>query len=240
MKLKAKKRDPQQSSPDTLRKEGEIPAVVYGHGYDSEPISVKEGDFSSFFRKVGKSEIFDLELDSENYQVLVQDYQLDPVTDEITHVDFYRVREDEEISTTVPVVLEGEAPIEERDGVIVTHIRDLKVEALPSDLPAQLNVSLESLEEFEDTIRIKDLDIPDGVQIEREPEDTVVSVSRPKTEEELEELEETPEEVLEDIETVGEEEEEEEEEELEEIKEAEEEMGEELEEEEELEEDLEE
>lgn len=231
MKLKAQKRDPDESSPETLRKDGEIPAIVYGHGYENEPISVDEGDFSSFFREVGKSEIFDLEIDSESYQVLVQDFQLDPVTDEITHVDFYRVREDEEISTTVPIVLEGEAPIEERDGVIVSQVRELKVRALPDDLPAQFSLSLESLEEFEDTIRMKDLDIPEGVKIEREPEDTIVSVSRPKTEEELEELEETPEEVLEDIETVGEEEEEEEE--LEEIEEAEEEIGEEMEEEEE-------
>lgn len=231
MKLKAQKRDTDETSPKSLRKEGRIPAVVYGHDYDSEAISVDEGDFSSLFREVGKSEIFDLELDSDDYQVLVQDFQLDPVTDEITHADFYRVREDEEISTTVPIVLKGEAPIEERDGVIVTHIRDLKVEALPSDLPAQLNVSLESLEEFEDTIRIKDLDIPEGVKIDRESDNTIVSVSRPKTEEELEELEETPEEVIEDIETVGEEEEEEEE--LAEIEEAEEEIGEEAEEEEE-------
>lgn len=210
-KIKAKTRETGSDSKlANLREEGFIPGVVYGHGFESEPVRVEKRAFSDIYEQVGQSELFDLDLEGEEDElpVLVQDLQRDPITSQVIHVDFYRIRPEEEIKTTVPLSFEGEAPVEEREGTVVKQIREIAIETMPEDLPSQIEVDISGLEDFEDKIRIEDMDIPEGVKILRDPNDTVVSVSRPTTEEELEALEEKPEELVEEVETVGEEEEE--------------------------------
>lgn len=194
--------------PQALRKQGLIPGVIYGHGYKSTPVSVKAKEFNDVYKKVGHSEIFEFSLGKKKLPVLVQDIQQDPVSDAVIHVDFYQVRTDEKIETTVALDFIGEAPVEEKGGTIVTHLRELSVKALPQDLPSKIEVDVSGLEDFEDIIRVKDLCLPDKVEVLHDQQETVVSVSRPKTEEELEQLEEKPEEAIEEIEGIEEEEEE--------------------------------
>lgn len=210
MKLKGKLRPIESSpKPEALRKQGLIPGVIYGHGYKSEPVSVEAKEFNDVYKKVGHSEVFNLSLGRKKIPVLVQDIQEDPVSDAVTHVDFYQIRTDEEIETTAALDFMGEAPVEKKDGTIITHLRELSVKALPQDLPSKIEVDLSGLEDFDDIIRVKDLSLPEKVEVLHGKQETVVSVSRPKTEEELEELEEKPEEAIEEIEGIEEEEEEE-------------------------------
>lgn len=227
MKIKAEKREAKsQSQLESLRKQGNIPAVVYGHDFDSRSILVPREKFIKVYRDAGRSTIFDLELGGKKHPVLVQDLQIDPVTDEVVHVDFYKIKSDEKITTEVALVLKGEAPVEDTGGTVVSNERELEVRALPGDLPSEIEVDVSGLEDYEDDIRIKDVPVPEGVEFLHEPDDVVISVSPPTTEEELEALEEKPEEILEDIEAVAEEEEEGEEEELGEELEEEEDLGE--------------
>lgn len=210
MELKGKLRPIKSSpKPQALREQGLVPGVIYGHGYKSRPVSVKAKDFKDVYNKVGHSEVFDLSFGKKRLPVLVQDIQQDPVSEAIIHVDFYQVKTDEEIETTVALDFIGEAPVEKKDGTIVTHLRKLSVRALPQDLPSRIEVDISGLQEFDDVIRVEDLSLPEKVEVFHDRQETVVSVSRPKTEEELEELEEKPEEAIEEIEGIAGEEEEE-------------------------------
>ena len=222
MQIKAEKRETKSKGHlESLREQGNIPAVLYGHDFDTQTISVPREKFVKIYREAGRSNIFDLKLGKEKHPVLVQDLQIDPVTDQVIHVDFYRIRADEKIQTEVPIVLEGEAPVEDTGGTVVSNLREIEVEALPDDLPSEIEVDISGLEEFEDDIRVEKLNIPEGVEVLHDPSAVVISVARPTTEEELEALEEKPEEIIEEIETVSEEGEEEEAVEGEEIEEGE-------------------
>lgn len=150
-----------------LRKEGLIPAHVFGHKVKTIHVQVKASDFAKVFGKVGETSIVDLTIDgsstsaSKNQDkrpVLIRNVQLHPVSDLPLHVDFYQVNLTEKVKVDIPLEVVGSAPaIEKKVGLLLTPVSEIEIEALPTDLPEKLEVNVSSLENVSDEIKLKDL-----------------------------------------------------------------------------------
>jgi len=194
-----------------IRKQGLIPAILYGRKIKNLALSVKAQDFEKVYQEAGESTLIKLKTREgpdkvkKERVVLIHEVANDPVSDEPIHIDFYQVKMDEPIKAEVPLIFVGESPaVKEVEGVLVKNIQSLEVEALPQDLPHQIEVDISSLKTVDSKIHIKDLKLPTTVKIEVQPEEVVVLVIPPRTKAELEKLEEAPEEKIEEIEMVEE------------------------------------
>lgn len=189
--LKAEKRQEVGRKVNVLRRQGLVPAVVYGKGITSENVWFKELDLKRIMKKSGGSVILNLEVDGEKSRnVLIQEIQKHPVRGYFLHVDFYQVNMAEKIETSVELSFIGEAPaVREMGGVLVKSLDELEIKCLPADLPSHIDVSIEGLKTFDDVIAVKDLVIPKGVEVKVDSETVVALVEAPRTEEELKELE---------------------------------------------------
>ncbi len=202
--LKAKKREETGKKVKILRREGKLPAILYGPEIETpQAIWVELEEFQKIFTKEGESSLFNLELDDKKYPVLIYDFQKDPLTDKFIHVDFYAPSLKKKIEVDVPLVFEGKAPaVKDLGGTLVSNITEIKVRALPQDLPHEIKVDISGLRTFEDYIRVKDLPVSPKLEILRAPDEIVAHVVAPiKVQEELS----APiEEKVEQIEKVGE------------------------------------
>lgn len=162
-----------------------MPAVVYGKGSASENISVKEGEFMKLWRSAGEATIVSLEVGKEKKNVLIHDVSVDPLKDKPIHVDFYIVDMSKMLKVDVPLEFVGESEAVKGGGILVKVHHELEIEALPKDLPHSIIVDISALKVFEDKITVGDLKIPAGVKVIKGPEETVVLVEPPRTEEEV-------------------------------------------------------
>ncbi|MDD5341015.1 MAG: 50S ribosomal protein L25 [Patescibacteria group bacterium] len=184
--LKATLREKVGKKSESLRKEGLIPAVLYGHGLDNKNLSVNRKEFSKVFEKSGYSHLLDLNIEkAKPIKVLVHDIQLDPVSDSIIHVDFYQIREDEKITTEIPLVFVHEAPaVKELGAILVTNYHNIKIKCLPAELEkiGSVEVDLSSLKNFSDSIHIRDLKLPKEVEVLESATEIIVIATEPKEE----------------------------------------------------------
>jgi len=192
---------------NSLRYKGQIPAVVYGHGLKNQNITVAALEFNKLFKEAGESSLVDLKIDDKKpIQVLIHDLQYEPVKHTIRHIDFYQVNVTEKITAEVKLKFVGESPVVKgQGGVLVAPITKVKIECLPKDLIHELGVDISSLKTFDDTIRIKDLIIPTGIEILAVIDQVIVLVEAPRSEEEIKKLEEKPEEKVGEVKTIKEE-----------------------------------
>lgn len=188
----AHKRDVFGKKLHALRSTGNVPAIIYGQEKEPEPISVNAHEFSRIYATAGHNTIIDLKVDqSASDNVLIQDISTDPVTGDITHADFYRVNMNQEIRTSVPLHFVGESPaVYQDEGTLLTNIEEVEVETLPGKLPANIEVDISGLDDFEKTIHVSDLIVPEGVKLLVEDEELVCKVDPPRSEEEMEALNE--------------------------------------------------
>jgi len=198
--LSAKIRQKSGRKTQLLRDSGRIPAVVYGNKIKNILIDLDEKEFLKVLKKAGESSLIELEIegDKEKRSVLIHEIQKDPVTDRIIHVDFFQASLKKEVEVEIPLIIEGESPaVKELGGTLVKNISELKIKALPQNLPHEIKVSINELKTFEDHILVKDLNLPKDVKVIAKPDEIVISVTRPeKVEEELaSEIEEKVEEV---------------------------------------------
>ncbi len=143
-----------------LRRDGLIPAHVFGRKIETEHVQIKAGDFSKVFEKVGETGIIDLSVGSKNMPVMVKGIQIHPVTDQILHVDFYQVNLAEKVKVNVPLEIVGEAPaVEKKLGLLLTPITEIEVEALPADIPESIEVDISNLNQVDDELKVKDLKV---------------------------------------------------------------------------------
>lgn len=189
-----------------LRREGKIPAVLYGGGIKTQPLWVNYLDFQKVFEEAGRSAILKLDIDGKKKaNVLIQDVQFDPLTGKFSHADFFQVRMDQKIETEVPLEFIGESEaVTGLGGVMVKSLDVVQVNCLPADLPAKIEVDISVIKTFDDSVKIKDLKIPEGVKTPIDPETVVVNVTPPRSEEELAQLEEKVEEDVTKVEGVAE------------------------------------
>lgn len=199
--LKAQSRTDLGHNVKKLRTAGMMPCVTYGHGIKTQSIVVSERDFAKAYEKAGSSTLVELTIDSEKKNVVIHDVQFNPVNGRPIHADLYQVRMDEKIKAEVPVKFVGVSPaVKDFGGILVKAVDKLEVEALPKDLPHEIVVDLSVLKKFEDSIALKDLKIPAGVQVLVEDKELgIASVTPPRSEEELKALDEA---VTEDVEAI--------------------------------------
>ncbi|MDN5379064.1 50S ribosomal protein L25/general stress protein Ctc [Thermodesulfobacterium sp.] len=162
-----------------LRKQGLIPAIVYGHNFDPVPISVKANELESILHKYkGETLLFNLEVqngETQRIQAILKDYQLHPVTDKIIHLDFVAIKEGETVSIDVPLEFVGRPVGLTKGGVIEIFMHDLTVECLPSNIPDKIQVDISNLD-LGDVLHVKDIKVPEGVKVLDAPEDTVITI----------------------------------------------------------------
>ena len=203
-KLAAKIREKKEET-TALRDKGFLPAVLYGPKTKNFSLKIDKKEFEKVFKEAGESSLIELEIEDkkDKFLVLIHDFQLNPVKDTFSHIDFYQPALDEETEVTIPLIFVGESlAVKDLAGTLVKSIQELAVRALPQDLPHQITVNVEKLKTFDDEILIKDLIIPEKVKIMKNPEEIVAFVSTPEKIEE--ELEKPIEEKVEEVEKVGE------------------------------------
>ncbi len=192
-KICAKEREITGKKVKKLRKNGEIPAVIYGRGQKPQSLTLNSIEFSKIYGEAGSSSLIDLSIsDKPAVKVLSHEPDLNPVTGASIHVDFYRVRMDEKIKTEIPLEFIGESEaVTQLDGSLVTNRDNVEVECLPADLIPNIEVDISTLKTFEDSICVKDLKVPTALEVITDAEEVVASVEEPRSEEELAELEES-------------------------------------------------
>jgi large subunit ribosomal protein L25 len=167
----------------TLRRAGQLPAVVYGHGTDSEPVTVDAHEFDLLRRHVGASTLVDLAVDGKKTRpVIVHAIQVDILTRRPIHLDLFAVRMTEELTVEVQLVGIGVAPATESGGTLVHPVQSVKVRALPDNLPEKLTYDLSVLTDYDATITVADIVVPDGVTIQAEASEVIARVLAPRVE----------------------------------------------------------
>ena len=188
--LEAEKRSLIGKKVKYIRREGKIPAVVYGKDFDSLPISLDKRATTNTIVKVSSSTILTLKIDGKEQPTLIRDIQKDYILNEITHIDFLAVSAKEKLRTTVSITLVGEAPVlKEYDALMVTGIEGIEVECFPQDLPESIEVDISTLNEIGEAIYVKDIQAPADVEFLTDLEELVVVATAIK-EEAVEEVEE--------------------------------------------------
>ncbi len=184
--LSAEARD-NKISPETLRKEGKIPAVFYGPKEKSTPISISTVDFIKVYKKAGESSVIILKEGNNEHEALIHDIDVHPVTGAPRHADFYVIEKGKKVKVNIPLVFEGIAPaVKDKGAILVKVARELEIEASPKDLPHELKVDISSLVDFSSTIHAQDIKLPAGVTLVSGGLEIVASVSEAK--EEVEEV----------------------------------------------------
>ncbi len=173
-----------------IRKEGKLPAVIYGKDIDAIPISLDARETTHTLNRVSGSTILTIRLSGEEYAALVREIQRDYIRNEIIHIDFQAVSLKEKLRTNVSINLTGQAPVvEEYDALVVSGIDQIEVECLPQDLPESIEVDVSNLAEIGDAIYLRDLPVPANVEFLTDP-DELVAVASSIKEEVIEEPEE--------------------------------------------------
>jgi large subunit ribosomal protein L25 len=191
IEISAQLRDTEKESAKNLLEQGMVPGVVYGHGFENVPIKIGRKEFITAFNEAGESTLINLVVDGKEVgNVVVKDYQTDPVTDFITHFDLHKVKMTEKMSANVEIHFIGESPaVKNEGGVLVIGQDSIEIWCLPSDLISEIEIDLEKLEHVDQMIRVKDLAIPTAVEVLDEPENVIISVEPQRSESEMEDLE---------------------------------------------------
>ncbi|MBI2781987.1 MAG: 50S ribosomal protein L25 [Chloroflexi bacterium] len=171
-----------------MRRDGRLPAVVFGRGLASDNVSVDAHEFEQLRRHAGPNTLIDLSVDGGTAApVLVSNVQIGVVTRRPLHVDLFVVRMTEELTVDVPLVSEGTSDAIENGGGTLMHvIEHVRVRALPDHLPQSIHYSIDSLATFDDQIHVSDLVIPADATLLNDPTEVVAKVLPPRVEEVVE------------------------------------------------------
>ena len=167
-----------------LRSAGQLPAVVYGHGVDSTNVTIDAHEFDILRKKVGPNALIDLSVDGKKSDpVLIHGVQVHPVNRRPLHADLFLVRMTEELTVDVRLVPTGEASaVTQLNGTLLQPTESVRVKALPDHLPQSIEYSIESLVDFDATLHVRDLAIPDDVTLLTDPDEIIAKVQAPRIE----------------------------------------------------------
>lgn len=190
LQLKAQTRVEEAKKNNKIRKSGEIPAILYGHGIKNTKVKISQIDFIKIYKIAKESSLIDLIIDDQKpVKVIIQDVQYEEISDKILHVDFYQVNMDEKITAEINLIFEGIAPaIKELGGILVKNHNTIKIKCLPTDLIKEYKIDISTLKTFTDNIYAKDLKLSSKVELLTEPNVILVHVAPPRSEEELKSL----------------------------------------------------
>jgi large subunit ribosomal protein L25 len=183
--LKAEKRDVIGKQVRALRREGKLPAVIYGRHTDPINVSLESHSASLTLGRLTSSSLVTIELDGKEYPTLVREKQRDYIKNRLLHVDFLTVSLTESIRATVSVNLVGVSiAVKDYNAVLVQNLESLEVECLPTDLPERIDLDIAVLKRPGDGIRVRDVKVSDKVHILDDPDTMIAVATFAKVEEE--------------------------------------------------------
>jgi large subunit ribosomal protein L25 len=167
-----------------VRREGKIPAVVYGAGKNALTVSVDPRQVSRILHsETGHNTVFDLALDGERTKAMIVDWQYEPIKGSLLHIDLKRIAMDQKLRVNIPIELVGEpAGVKQQGGILEQIAREVEVECLPGDIPNQIELSVSELV-FGTVLRISDLPKNDKIKYLSDPEQPVAHIITIKEEE---------------------------------------------------------
>jgi large subunit ribosomal protein L25 len=170
-----------------LRQAGKVPAVVFGHGIESIPVSLDLHEFEHVRKTAHSNTIIELKIDGKQaHKVMVHGFQLDPRSRRLLHVDLFELKSGEEVTVEIPLHSTGESyAVARLGGSLLHNIDRIRVRALPEKLPESIEYSIDSLMDFEMAIHLRDLPLPEGVTLLSDPEEVVAKVAAPRVVEEV-------------------------------------------------------
>ncbi len=173
------------------RKEGKIPAVVYGNKVAPQMVWVDFLTFAKVHAVAGESSIISLSLPKGKKSVIVQELEHDAMSNRVSHVDFFEVSMDQELEARIPLEFINESPaVREMGGILVKTLEEVEVTCLPKDLPHAITIDLSMLKDFSTHVQVKDLVLPKGVKVLTDELTTIVLVEAPRTEAQMAALDE--------------------------------------------------
>lgn len=187
LKLTAEKRTILGRKAKALRREGILPANIYGKKVKSLAVQTDLKSFLSAFKKTGETSVVKLKVKGEKKSrpVLIHNVQFDPVSDQPLHADFYQVDLKVKVTTEVPIELVGESPAaKEKIGILIQPLTEVEVEALPTELPDKLELDISGLKEVDDAVTVADLKVPKEVKV-LTPEKEILAKIEPLAKEEV-------------------------------------------------------
>jgi len=188
--ITARTRNTGTSAARACRRLGLVPAIVYGKGIDSVPISLESAELRKLVAK-GMGHIHRIKVEDTglNDNIMVQSIDRNPITGEIIHMDLHKISMEEKIRLEIPIMLFGEEEVAARGLILQRQLREVSVECLPADIPSEFTVNVAEMHHGE-TLLAGDLPIPDDVRLITAPEEVVAVVLIPKMTVEEEEAEE--------------------------------------------------
>lgn len=188
MELALEKRTLKGKRVNRLRRQGLVPGVVYGHHFAPVAVQVPAKVLHQVLGRAGFTHLVDLRLPEwpKPEKALVRDVQRDPISNEVLHVDFFRVSLTERIRAEVPITFVGEFPLHESAmAVLLYGVDAIEVECLPTDLPEAVEVDLSTLREIGQAVYVGDLKLSDKVEVLTDPDELVVKVEPAEVPEEV-------------------------------------------------------
>lgn len=183
LSLEAVKREVFGKKLKKMRRDGKIPANVYGPNFKSLSITLDSKDFNKVYRIAEETGIIYLDVDKQKIPALIKNVQIHPVLHLLLHVDFRKVDLAQKIETQVPIKIIGESPaVKEKGGVLLTQSDEITVEALPQDIPHEVEVDVSKLSEIGNEIKISDLSKNDKYHVKDEADKVVISIIAHKEE----------------------------------------------------------
>jgi len=192
LELKAEKRQSTgKGESRSLRREGRIPAVLYGPDAQSVSFSINEHEFTTLLKNAQSSQqLIKIDTgDGEQQAVMIKELQTKPVTEEILHIDFYKVDMNRKIRVRVPIIVKGKSIGVELGGILQIVRRKLEVLCLPLEIPESIEIDITDLN-VGDSVHVEDISLQGDVEIPADVNFTVLTVLAPKKEEVVEEEEE--------------------------------------------------
>ena len=176
--LKASKRDVTGKQVKALRREGKLPAVIYGRHLEPISIIMEAHTASMALSKLTSSSLVTIDVDGAEYPALVRERQRDYIKGTLTHIDFLAVDMNEKIRTSVGLAFVGvSGAVKDYNGILVHNLERLEVECFPGDLPERINVDIAMLKQIGDLIRVLDVVVSDKIRILGDPEETIAVVT---------------------------------------------------------------
>ena len=167
-----------------LRRQGKLPAVIYGHHLQPVAITLDARETSRLIAGITPSHLITIQVGKEKHTVLVREKQRHPVQGVLLHIDFLAVSMTEKLRANIFIELVGDAPaVKEFDGLLVTGVEEVEVECLPKDLPERIQVDISGLRQIGDSLHVRDIQFSSAVDILTDPGEMVVLVTAPALEE---------------------------------------------------------
>ncbi len=176
--LTAQPRDIFGKRVNALRKEGILPANIYGRDFESKAITVNYKDFFTTFKKAGETTVIYVEVEGKTIPTLITDIQIHPLNRTILHADLRKVDLKKKIEANVPIKIIGESEaVDRKNGVLLTQLDRISIEALPTNIPHEIEIDISVLKEIGDEITVGSIPKSDSYEVTEDPERVIVSVT---------------------------------------------------------------